>query len=154
MARDRMEQSIEIEAPPDKVWELLAWDRMREWEKGWQDNVRQIEYTSEVQTNDDKYRVGASAHIALKRGEFEVEITECREHETLVYRVKGAYSGTMAYSLEPVEGGTKFTYVADIEIPGGFLGRVLARAFKGAGERDFATSLTNLKKLAEAQVNH
>jgi hypothetical protein len=46
-----MEQSIEIKAPPGNVWELLAWDRVREWEKGWQDNLKRIEYTYEDLTS-------------------------------------------------------------------------------------------------------
>jgi carbon monoxide dehydrogenase subunit G len=149
LARDRMEKSIEIKAPPEKVWEMLAWDRIQEWEKGWKDNLKSVEYTSEVSTLKDKYRVGASAHMTLKRGELDLEITESLENEKMTYQARGAWNGFLTYILEPVEEGTKFTYIVDIEIPLGILGRVLSRMVRGRGERDFATSLENLKSILE-----
>ena len=72
----RVEKTIKIGAPPEKVWERLAWDRTPEWIIG----NKSINYTSEVNTPEDKYRVGASAHIinetAGKEMEFDYEITE------------------------------------------------------------------------------
>jgi len=64
----RVEKSIEIRAPPERVWEMLALDRQAEWMDEWKSS----EYTSEVRTPEDKYRVGASAHVTEKHGEFDL----------------------------------------------------------------------------------
>jgi uncharacterized membrane protein len=150
LARDVMEKSIEIQASPEQIWELLAWDRVHEWDEGYRKNLKSVEYTSEVSSLKDKYRVGATAHLTLKQYESDMEITESLPHEKLTFQSKGKrMNAIMTYLLEPVEGGTKFTYRVDYEIPMGLLGRALSRMFRGAGERDFETSLTNLKTILE-----
>ena len=75
----RVEKSIEIKAPPEKVWEMLALDRWPEWMDGW----KSAEYTSEVHTPEDKYKMGASAHIIATHDEFDVTITESLENEKI-----------------------------------------------------------------------
>ena len=63
----RVEKSIEIKASPEKVWEMLAFDRLPEWNEEWGERV---EYTSKVHVPKDKYRVGATAQgIPKKRGD-------------------------------------------------------------------------------------
>ena len=42
----RVEKSIEIKAPAEKVWEMLALDRQAEWMGEW----KSAEYTLEVRT--------------------------------------------------------------------------------------------------------
>ena len=59
---------IEIIAPPKKVWEMLAFDRFPKWDKGTQNNVKSVKYTSEVSTPEDKYRVGAIVQMTENRG--------------------------------------------------------------------------------------
>ena len=39
----RIEKSIEIKAPAEKVWQLLFWDRLPEW----MDTIKKAVYTSE-----------------------------------------------------------------------------------------------------------
>ena len=55
----RRKKTIEIKAPPEKVWKMLAWDKTTEWITGY----KRVNYTSEVRTPEDKYRVGASAKV-------------------------------------------------------------------------------------------
>ena len=150
MVREIMEKSVGIKASPEKVWELLAWDRVQEWEEGYRKNLKSMEYTSKVSTLEDKYRVGTTAHVTLKQGESDLEITESIKNEKITFQSKGnRLNAIMTYLLEPVEGGTKFTYKVDYEIPMGILGRALSRMFKGSGERDVAKSLENLKSIVE-----
>jgi len=40
----RIEKSIEIKAPPEKVWEMLALDRLLEWNVGYSE-LKNVEYT-------------------------------------------------------------------------------------------------------------
>jgi hypothetical protein len=66
----RIEKSIVIKATPEKVWEMLAFDRLSEWGEGFGEGLgERVEYTSEVTTFKDKYRVGATAQGIPKKPE-------------------------------------------------------------------------------------
>jgi len=144
----RIEKSIEIRAPPRKVWEMLALDRWSEW----MDEMKSSEYISEVRTPEDKYRVGASAHITWKRGppkEHDDEITESLENEKMTHRSKGKYRSTITYILKPIEDGTRLTVLGDYEPPWGILGKTLAKMASGAGEKAWERALEKLKSILE-----
>jgi len=144
----RIEKSIEIRAPPEKVWEMLALDRQAEWKVEW----KSAEWTSEVRTPEDKYKVGASAHITEKHGEFDLEITESLESEKITALSKGKYkypwmggqrvTMTATYNLKPVEEGTKLTYAMGYEMS-------LERFGKGYLEKNIEKSLEKLKSILE-----
>ena len=154
----RIESSIDIKAPPEKVWELLALDRLLEWQVGF-DKVKSIEYTSELGTPKDKYRVGASAHgIPKKQGEsikLNFEITENLENEKIKHHIcekmfLGTFTVLATFTLEPVEAGTKFTYVGDYEMPWGIFGKFLDKLFiHRIAEKDLGTELEKLKSILE-----
>jgi len=81
----RIEKSIEIKTTPEKVWEMLAFDRLPEWTEMFGER---IEYISEVRTPEDKYRVGASAQgVPKKPGDdyCNFEITESLENEKFTH---------------------------------------------------------------------
>ena len=105
----RIEKSIEIQAPPEKVWEMLAFDRMPEW-MYW----KSAAFISEVRAPEDKYRVGASAHVTEAHAKYDLEITESLENQKIMYSSKGIAGGishlTLTYTLKPAEGGTDVTY--------------------------------------------
>ncbi len=119
----RVERSIEIKAPPEKVWEMFAFDRFPEW----MDSVKSLAYTSEVRTSEDKYRVGASAHVIAEEGEFDFEITESLENEKISSRWRGGrvQETIVTFTLKPTEAGTEMTYAVDYEMPWGVFGKFL-----------------------------
>jgi hypothetical protein len=102
----KAEQSIIIKASPEKVWELLAFDRIQEWDEGYGVGLGdRVEYTSEVHTPQDKYRVGATAqgtpNTPFGDSQHHIcrfEIIESLEHEKIKYRAweKPKYFGTLA----------------------------------------------------------
>jgi uncharacterized membrane protein len=148
----RVEKSIEIKAPPEKVWEMLALDRFPEWDEGTQKDVKSVEYTTEVRTPEDKYRVGAIAHMNRKKGEgIDFEITESLENEKIAYLlVESRMSAILTYLLEPVEEGTKLTYAMDYKMPWGIFGKFLDRLFgQRIVKKEFKRSLENLKSILE-----
>ncbi len=116
----RIEKSIEIKAPPEKVWEMLALDRFPEW----MDMMENVKYSSEVHTPKDKYRVGATALGTPKGGSPDnchYEVTESLEHEKFAHRMWERWlgrtlGGPVTYTLEPVDGGTKLTMVGVLEM--------------------------------------
>ena len=143
----RNEKSVEITAPPEKVWEMLALDRMPEWMSDW----KSVTFTSEVRTPEDKYRLGASAHVTEKHAKYDIKVTESLENEKIMYRSIGIGGGrvtmTLTYILKPVEGGTEVTYAASC---GGW--GILCSIFDGLlGEKHLGvqTSLNNLKSILE-----
>jgi len=138
----RMEKSIEIKAPPERVWEMLAFDRLPEWQDGLE--VMGAKYISEVRAPEDKYRVGASAHITEKRWEYELEVTESLKNEKITHHSKGKYAYTSTYILKPIEVGTELTWVGDMSLGviGGFL-------MKLAGEKQIGRALEKLKGILE-----
>jgi len=142
----RVEKSIEIKAPPGRVWEMLALDR----QTGWMGEWKSAEYTSEVRTPEDKYRVGASAHVTEKHGEFDLEITESLENEKLTARSKGmAETMTLTFLLKPVEGGTKLTSLGDYEMPWGILGKALWGIYSRTVEKQVERASEKLKTILE-----
>ncbi|MFX0202486.1 MAG: SRPBCC family protein [Candidatus Hodarchaeota archaeon] len=145
----RIEKSIIIKAPPTDVWELLALDRLPEWTEGLQERV---EYTSEVSTPENKYRVGASTRTNIKgAGTVDFEITASLKHEKLTYRMLGkrAMNTFVTYLLEPREDGTQFKYVMTYKLPWGILGKAFGKLGEGTLEKEAERSLENLKNILE-----
>jgi len=153
-----VEKSIEIKAPPERVWEMFALDRALDWGVGY-DKVKSIEYTSEVSTPKDKYKVGATAHgIPKKQGEsikLNFEITESLENEKITHHIHekmflGTFTVLAKFALEPLEAETKFTYVGEYEMPWGIFGKFLDKLFiHRIAEKDLRTELENLKNILE-----
>ena len=149
----RIEKSIEIKVPSEKVWQMLALDRWPEWmEEEW----KNAEYTSEVRKLEDKYRVGAFAHIYDSNTKYDFEITESLESEKITFRTKGTGGGrvtmTITYILEPAEKATKLTYAMDYEMPWGILGKGLDKLGHRSGEKTVEKELETLKSILEKRI--
>ena len=146
----RLEKSIEIEAPPEKVWEMLAFDRYMEWDEGTQNNAKIVEYTSGAHTLEDKLRVGATAHFIDKNDKETIvlTITESLENEKMAYRLEGDYDGIVSNNLEPIEKGTKLTYAADAKFRSTFI-NIMFKLLQRFGEKELERSLENLKRILE-----
>ena len=154
----RIEKSIEIEVPPEKVWEMLAFDRLPEWDEGFGENV---EYTSEVQTPKDKYRVGAIAQGIPKKAEdnyCRFEIIESVENEKMKWyawekpKYLGIFSMFITYSLEPLGTDTKFTYELESDKYGvfGIFGKLLEKLyFRRMVKKQIEKALEKLKNILE-----
>ena len=56
-----VEKSVLIKAKPENVWEMLAFDKIQEWEEGWGEDLGKIEYTSEILAPEDKHKFGSKA---------------------------------------------------------------------------------------------
>jgi len=145
-----IEKSIEIKAPPEKVWEMLALDRMPEYMDVAE--LKSAKYISEVRTPADKYRVGACAHMTEKRWEYDLEITESLKNEKMTVRTKGGKHGmgyTATSNLKPVQEGTKLTMALDIEPGYGILGKALHRLIRSTEEKMVGRALEKLKSILE-----
>ena len=140
-----IEKSIEIRAPPEKVWEMLALDRFPEWQVGGGFTSLQMEgikFTSEVNTPEDKYRVGASARPTIY-DKLSFKVTESLKNEKISYLIEElGRESTTTLVLEPMEEGTKLTYSVKYKMPWGIFGKFLEKAFaKRKGERELLSEL-------------
>jgi len=142
----RIEKSIEIGAPPEKVWELLALDRLPEWMDVLE--MKSGKYISAVHTPKDKYKVGATAHIVEKRWEYDLDISESLENEMITVHSRGKYPYTITCTLKPVDDGTKLMYTSDYESKG-ILGKAFVKLFAGTLEKQVERALEKLKSILE-----
>jgi len=146
-----IETSIEIKASPEKVWEMLALDRWSEWQVGSGFTslpTKGMKFTSEVNTPEDKYRVGASAQPDYTKINYKV--TESLKNEKITYLIEEqGRNSNITLVLEPVEEGTKLTYAVSYELPWGIFGKFLEKLLKGTGERQLEKSLEKMKSILE-----
>lgn len=143
---DRIEKSIVIKAPPEKVWEMLAQDRHLEWFWGY----KSVEYTSEVRNPEDKYRVGTSAHVIGTHDKFDTTITESLENEMIAYSIqaKGTRNTIQKYTLKPTEAGTELRFLMEYDISNMIL-RLLDKLLWKVFEKDLTKSFEALKSILE-----
>lgn len=145
------EQSIIIATSPEKIWELLAADRIPEWQPYMAKNKRR-KYLTEVNTQDDKYKVGATT---LFDGDCHFEVLESIENEKMIYHIYeksilGRLGGRLIFSIEPVESGCKFTYRAEMEFPNLFVEKLVGNYFTLRWfEKQLRTNLEKLKAVLE-----
>jgi len=151
----RIEKSIEIKASPENVWKMLALDRWPEWQPAGGFTSLQIEngvkFTSEVNTPEDKYRIGTSARPTTY-DKLTFKVTESLKNEKITYLIEEpGRESTITCILEPIEDGTKFTYAVEYEMPGGIFGGFLEKLVLGLGigQRTLNKLLENLKKILE-----
>ena len=158
----RAEKSIIIEASPEKVWEMLALDRLPEWDEGFGEGLgERVEYTSEVNTSKDKYRVGATAQGIPKKPEdnyCRFEIIESLENKKMKYyawekpKYLGILSMFITYFLEPVGTDTKLTYELESDKYGvfGIFGEFLEKLYlRRMAKKQIEKALENLKSIQE-----
>ena len=147
---------------------MLAFDRLPEWDEGYGEGLgERVEYTSKVNTPEDKYKVGATAqgtpNTPFGDSQHHIcrfEIIESLEHEKIKYRAyeKPKYFGTLSmlrtYFLEPVGTDTKITSEFESEKYGifGILGRFFEVLYlRRWAEKTLWTELEKLKSLLEQQ---
>jgi len=144
----RIEKSVEIRAPPEKVWEMLAVDKAQEWMGGW----KSVKYTSEVRTPEDKYKVGASAQI-IEHVKYDFEITESLKNEKIVWHSAGTRAKpdmTRSYTLKLTEMGTAVTSVFDYTSPFSVLGKIVDKTGgQRIAEKEVEKSLEKMKSILE-----
>ncbi len=144
----RIEKSIEIGAPPEKIWPFFT-----EPEKilKWCITFKKFEFTGEQRSG-----VGTPLYIEEEVGplmKLNFEVTEWVENERLSIRMT---SGTVLkayeqrWTLEPTVSGSTFTFMEEFKLPFGILGSFMEMMGKGRSETYVDEMLDKLKSFAEA----
>ena len=142
----RVEQSIEINAPPERVWSFIDWENVPKLFE----SVKKVQWTSEKHNKE-----GATLHftseLAGVKSEADAEITEWTENKKASWRTTSG-NPTMIFTanLDPTKAGTKVTFTADYEVPYSVLGKIIDKLrIHKAMEKDGENALKKLKAMAE-----
>jgi uncharacterized protein YndB with AHSA1/START domain len=145
----RVQRSIEIAAPPEKIWPFLV-----EPEKilKWCITLEKFEYTSEQRSG-----VGTPFYFEEKAAgrlmKLNFAVTEWVENERLAFSmtsgdfVKGY---EQRWTVEATPSGSRFTFMERIELPYGIIGKLLGLFARRGSEAIVGEMLAELKSLAEA----
>ena len=147
----RAEKSIEIKAPPERIWPFFI-----EPEKimRWFTLLRKFEYTG-----DKRSSVGTTFYYEEKSGprlmKLHFKVTEYVDNEKLAFIMT---SGPLkkddeVWSIKTTPSGSIVTLIMDVEMPWGIIGKIMDALFVGRmiGKR-LEEMLANLKGLIEAEA--
>lgn len=139
---------VHIEAPPERVWELVAgWERQAEW---------MVDATSVVVLTARREGVGTRIRAVTTVAGIPVadpmEVTRWEPGRLVEVRHLGwPIRGIAWFDLRPSLTGTWFEWAEELDPPLGPLGEAGATVLRGALERMLGRSLATLKRLAESQ---
>ncbi len=145
----RLQRSIEIAAPPEKIWPFLV-----EPEKimKWFTLLQKFEYTSEQSSG-----MGTPFYYEEKSGpqlmKLNYVVTEWVENERLAFIMTSGplKKDDQIWSIESTPSGSRFTLTEDVEMPWGIIGKIMGALFAGRMiGKNLEEILANLKSLAEA----
>ncbi|MFC2069109.1 SRPBCC family protein [Chloroflexota bacterium] len=146
----RVESSVEIAAPPGKVWPFLI-----EPEKvlKWCITFRKYEYSSEQRSGVDTplYIEEKVSPMPLMKLNFKV--TDWVENERLAFSLT---SGNLtkgydqSWTLKAIPSGSSFTFYEDFTMPFGIIGKLMGVVGRSSSETHVREMLSKLKGLAEA----
>jgi carbon monoxide dehydrogenase subunit G len=145
----RLEREVHLDAPPKEVYELVMDPRRLE---EWVSIHQSLEEAPEgILTKGAKIR----QKLKLAGRPFEVRwtVTKNDRPKHVVWRGEGPIGSTagIEYGFEEEDGGTRFRYVNEYDLPGGTLGRFAGRFVAGSRipDRELDRSLEKLKRLLQ-----
>ena len=147
---DVVKQTVEIEAPIERVWELVMDpDRLGEW-------VTIHDSVSDVPAGDLETGSRFRQKMKLKGVPLKVrwEVVECEAPKRARWSGEAAAGAKaeIVYDLSQKDGVTTFDYQNEFELPAGKAGKLAGRAFNAmSGDREAGKSLAKLKELLEGE---
>jgi uncharacterized protein YndB with AHSA1/START domain len=144
----KIEKTIEIAAPPERIWPYFV-----EPEKilQWSITFKEFRFTGEQQRG-----VGTPLFIEEKASgplmKMDFEVTEWVENERVRLKmISGAplKSYEQLWSLRPTGTGTEFTFFEEIVFPLGVLGKLIGFVGQGSSYKFVTEMQSKLKSLVE-----
>jgi uncharacterized protein YndB with AHSA1/START domain len=142
--------SIEIAAPPERIWPYLV-------EPGqvmlWSSTYKKYEYAGEQQEGvGTKYYLEEQAGGPLMKINFEVKEWEVNKKLTLKMKSGiGVKDYEQIYSLEKTTQGSRLDFIELVEMPMGFLGKLIGRLAEPMSVKTITRIQLKLKELVEAK---
>ena len=145
----RVQKAIEVTVPANRVWPYFVEPEMV---LQWCITFKKFEYTSNQRSG-----VGTPIYIEEQASgqlmKMNFEVTEWKENEKVALRmISGGSlkSYEQSWSLEPTTLGSKVTFMEDIELPYGVIGKLLSLILEGMSNSTADKMLAKLKSLVEA----
>jgi carbon monoxide dehydrogenase subunit G len=137
-----VETTIDIAAAPEAVWAVVMdTERLGDWVT----IHRRLEEHTDTTMNQVLCLRGVSFHV-----KWELASSERPTHAVWKGKGPARSRAETEYTLEAIDGGTRFVYRNEFKAPLGPLGAVASRALVGGvPEREANASLQRLKKLVE-----
>ncbi len=140
--------SIEIDAPPEKVWDLVMDPRsLGEWV-----TIHRRLVSADSGEPRRGFRMTQQIHLRGVTLEVHWTLVECRRHELAVWEGRGPARSRARteYHLERARGGTRFDYRNEFRAPLGPVGAIVSRALVGGiPEREANRTLEKLRARLE-----
>jgi uncharacterized protein YndB with AHSA1/START domain len=144
----RIQQSIEINASPAMIWPFFVEpDKVLQW----MGTYKKFEYASNQHTG-----VGTPYYIEEQAGgplmKINFEVTEWKENEKLALHMvsgTGVKSYQQEYLLETTPTGSRFTFTEVVELPFGFIGKLIGLIGQGMSKAEVSKMQRKLKALVE-----
>jgi carbon monoxide dehydrogenase subunit G len=143
----RVERTIEIEAPPERVYEVVMDPRhLEDW-------VTIHDHLEEAPDGSLESGSELTQRLRLAGRKFNVrwKVVENDACRRVVWDGQGPVHShaRVVYEFEPNGSGTRFSYTNEYDLPGGFLGRVAGGAVRRVTAKEVDATLKRLKQLAE-----
>jgi uncharacterized protein YndB with AHSA1/START domain len=148
----KLEREIEIAAPRERVYEILTDpDCLGEWVTI-QEELEEAPEGRDLKAGDT---LRQRMKVAGQRFRLSWTVVESDRPSRIVWEGHGPMGSEAraVYELaENGDGGTRFSYLNEYELPGGAVGRLAGRAVMKASGREADKTLERLKELVESRV--
>ena len=147
----RLTLTQEIEAPIETVFDLISDERNL---KLWMDGLEETVYTSDI---DRENPLGATFIRRIREGrrlsEYRGEVTAHDRPAHLAATIRSSqFAMTVDYRLEPLAGGTRLTYSAELG-EASWIARVFAFLFGWLTRRILRKQVAKLKAVSESRAD-
>jgi carbon monoxide dehydrogenase subunit G len=143
----KLERDIHIDATPETVYDtLMDPDCLGDWVTI-QDELLEAP-DGDLKQGDELVQ---RCKIAGRRFKLRWKVEQAKPPHKTVWRGKGPLGSKarVTYDLAENDGGTRFTYTNEYDLPGGPAGRLAGRAIVGASGAEADRTLKRLKTLIE-----
>ena len=143
----RVERTIEIAAPPERVYEVVMDPRHLE---DWVSIHESLDEAPDGELKEGSELVqclklaGRRFHVHWKVVEDDCPVRVVWEGQGPVHS-----HAQVVYEFEPNGNGTRFSYMNQYDLPGGPLGKLAGRSVAGIAGKEVDRTLEKLKKLIE-----
>ncbi len=147
----KIQRSIEIASPPEKIWPFLV-----ESEKilKWCITIQKFEYTGEQRSG---IGIGTPFYSEEKAGgrlmKLNFVVTEWVQNKSVACRMTSGNflkGYEQRSTIEAAPSGSRFTYIEESKLPYGVIGKILGLFARSSSEAHVKKMLAKLKSLAEA----
>lgn len=143
----KVEGSVDVEAPPETVYGLVMDPRrLREWV-----SIHDRLMWAPDGELDKGSTLAQCLKVAGQRFTVRWCVTEDDRPRRVVWEGRGPVrtQARVTYEFAARDGGTRFSYANEYELPGGVAGRLTGRAVSRVAKHELNRSLDRLKALAE-----